>query len=273
MRILRALIIFVACLCACYTTMFHISYNPDKQYRFLLMMSSFKRPIFATGQMLRLMNQTYQNFDLSVSLKGVDQNYSRLTFEKEFWPYINKKRLFLRYDENGAQLSNLLDTVRDIDIENYDYFCKIDDDDWYAPEYLQSINDELNDALRQNKEVDYTATLNTYNLRENIETTIMTYNLTNLSGPTMCFSRRIIEMALEIDLYPDLYRKYLPDEPYGLHLLREDRMLGHLASYWGVVWPRKATEPLVIYGQQYRSVTRNDNYVDHKSLSNKGEKR
>ena len=34
-----------------------------KQYRFLLSLSSFKRPILLSGQILRFMNQDYSHFD------------------------------------------------------------------------------------------------------------------------------------------------------------------------------------------------------------------
>lgn len=262
MKFVRCFLVCFLCLCACYTTVFNISYNTDKQYRFLLMISSFKRPIFASGQVFRLMSQTYQNFDLSLSLKGVDKKYSVLTFEKEFLPYINKGRLFLRYDKNGGQLSNLLDTVRNIDLQKYDYFCKIDDDDWYAPEYLQSINDELNDAAKRGMTVDTTSTTNAYLLGENISTTVMSYNKSDLAGPTMCFSRRLIELAFMIEKNPDLYNELLPNEPRGLIHFYEDRMLFHLAEYWDSLLQRRTSEPLVVYGQQYRSVMRNNNYVD-----------
>lgn len=235
-----------------------------KNYRFLLMCSSFKRPMFLSGQIFRLMNQTYQNFDISVSVKGVDPQKSYETFEKEWRPLVKKKRLFLRYDLNRAQLSNLLDTVRIVNIEDYDYFCKIDDDDWYAPEYLESINNSLNVSNHHfnNEETNVTMsfTENAYRLWEDIDTTYIDNKNSNLVGPTICVSRKLLKILLEIEKDPLALKKYAPDEPMGLQYYREDRLIHHLGLKMGAE-SRYTEEPLVIYGQQYRSITRNDKYV------------
>ena len=248
---------------------YHLKHPPQKNYRFLLMCSSFKRPIFLSGQIFRLMNQTYQNFDISVSVKGVDPVKSAETFEKEWRPLIEKKRLFLRYDLNRAQLSNLLDTVRNVHLNNYDYFCKIDDDDWYAPEYLESVNKNLNAAK---KKVHITSGGLIYKLWEDIDTTHIDKNNVDMFGPTICMSRKLLKILLKIEKNPLLYKKYLPDEPMGLEWWREDRLITHLGAKMGAL-RRHTDEPLVIYGQQYRSVTRNDNYVQQKKLLDKTKKK
>ena len=243
---------------------YYVPHPKQKQYRFLLMCSSFKRPMFLSGQIFRLMNQTYQNFDLSVSVKGVDPVKSAETFEKEWRPLIEKKRLFLRYDLNRAQLSNLLDTVRSVNLDNYDYFCKIDDDDWYAPEYLESVNNSLNmtnhHVNNEETNVALSFTEDAYRLWEDVDTTYIDDNNSTLVGPTICMSRKMLKILLEIEKDPLALKKYAPDEPMGLEYYREDRLIHHLGLKMGSD-SRYTAEPLVIYGQQYRSVTRNDNYV------------
>lgn len=235
--------------------------SPQKEYRFLLCMSSFKRPIFASGQIFRLMNQTYQNFDISVSLKGIDKKWGRLTIEKEWEQFKKNNRLFVRYDKNRGQLSNLLDTVRDIDLNKYDYYCKIDDDDWYAPTYLENVNDEIN----REENITVSHSTNAYILTEDIDSTYFSPNWSGLSGPTMCFSRKIMKIALEIEKYPHRVYKYLPDEPgTALFINNEDRLLHHLAARIGTQQYRSSTEPQVVFGWQYRSVMRNDGYVQFK---------
>ena len=78
------------------------------------------------------------------------------------------------------------------------------------------------------------------------------------------FSRKIIDTALKIEKDPSLLHTYLPDEPYPeLFIAREDRLLHHLARNIGKEQVRIGTEPQVIYGWQYRSVMRNQNYVKH----------
>ena len=236
---------------------YHLKNPPRKNYRFLLMCSSFKRPMFLSGQIFRLMNQTYQNFDISVSVKGVDPVKSAETFEKEWRPLMQKNRLFLRYDSNKKQLSNLLDTVRSVNLDNYDYFCKIDDDDWYAPEYLESVNHSLNTT---NKKVHITFGGLAYRLWEDIDTTHIDGNTSVLVGPTICVSRELLDILLELEKNPAAYKYYLPDEPYGLEWRTEDRLIHHLGLKMGGQ-DRHTKEHLVIYGQQYRSITRNNGYV------------
>lgn len=260
--LLKFLVILLLAGAAAYTYL-HPYHPLDKHYRYLLMCSSFKRPMLLSGQIFRLMNQTYQNFDISVSVKGVDPEKSALTFEKEWKPFIKKGRLFLRYDKNGRQLSNLLNTVRDIDISKYDYFCKIDDDDWYAPEYLENINYNLNKAKNV---ISFTYSNAAYRLYENIDTTVIAYNNSNLSGPTMCFSRDMLKLLLAFEKNPALYKYYLPDEPDNLDYAREDRLISHLGISWFASQNRWTDPPLVMIGQQYRSVTRNDNYVDLRKI-------
>lgn len=260
MRIIKYFALLIVVLMAIITTYLPSIDLTQRQNRFLLCMSSFKRPLFASGQIFRLMNQTYQNFDISLSFKGVDEEWSRLTFEKEWQKLRAEKRLFVRYDENRGQLHNLLDTVRDIDLNKYDYFCKIDDDDWYAPTYLETVNQ----ALNKTDNVSITHSTNAYILTEDISTTHFSRNMSNLSGPTMCFSRKMIQIALEIEKDPNLLQKYLPEEANpGLFIAREDRLLHHIAQNIGKEQLRIDTEPQVIFGWQYRSVTRNDNYVKH----------
>ena len=53
-----------------------IKEKAEKEHKILLMLSSFKRPIFLSGQIARLLNQTYKNHDISVSIKGSDNTYN-----------------------------------------------------------------------------------------------------------------------------------------------------------------------------------------------------
>ena len=259
-KYIKYFVVFILIFSAFITTVIPPIDLHRKNYRFLLCMSSFKRPIFASGQIFRLMNQTYPHFDISVSMKGVDESWSQITFEKEWKQFKEANRLFVRYDENRGQLHNLLDTVRDIDLNRYDYFCKIDDDDWYAPTYLETVNNELN----KQENIAISHSTNTYTLTEDVMSTYFNVNGSNLSGPTMCFSREIIKIALEIEKNPDLLHTYLPEEAYSyLFIAREDRLLHHLARNIGQEQYRQADEPQVIYGWQYRSVTRNNNYVKY----------
>ena len=238
-----------------------INQKPEKEYKILLMLSSFKRPIFLSGQISRLLNQTYKNHDISVSIKGIDGTAAfRNTFLREFDTFEKTGRVFVRMDENGPQLSNLLDTVRHLDVEKYDFFCKIDDDDWYAPDYVENVNREFNYLNNQTTPYLSSAYKNAYILNENIDEAFLYKNNTDLLGPTLCFSKDLIKIALEIDKDPSAIKKYAPTETAGDIHVREDKLLDHMALHQGIRIMRESEYPLVIYGWQYRSVMRNDRY-------------
>ena len=235
----------------------------QKNYRYLLMVSSFKRPIFLSGQIYRLLNQTYQNFDISVSIKGSSNDYGfASTFSREFDGLKDTGKVFIRFDNNGKQLSNLLDTIRYLDIKNYDYFCKIDDDDWYAPDYLESVNRNLNRIPKNKQTLSSTSYHEGLILTEDVSSTHLNKNNTNLSGPTLCFSRSIIEAALRVEKNPNLIKKYLPKGHEGMFTQREDAFLDHMSRENGTHIERESLYPSVIYGWQYRSVIRNNGYVN-----------
>lgn len=234
----------------------YMEHKNDK--RILVMISSYKRPLLLSGQIIRFANQTYQNFDISVSIKGAPEDYVKRTFMKEWEPLIKKHKLSVRFDENKNQLSNLLDTVRDVNLENYDYFCKVDDDDWYAPIYLE----EVNKWLKKEENIVISHTTNAIILRNNETSVHMAQNNTNLSGPTMCFSKKLIKTALDIEtnpaaLEPHLSAKYIQ----YLKERREDKLLHEIAPLLGGVQKRSTSSYNIIYGQQYPSVIRNWGYL------------
>ena len=223
------------------------------EYRILVMMSSYKRPLFLSGQIIRFANQTYKNFDVSVSIKGVEEDWVRKTFMQEWGELIDENRLFIRFDENRDQLSNLLDTVRDIDINKYDYFCKMDDDDWYAPVYLE----EVNEWLHKEEGIDVSYTTDTTVLRNARYDAIMKLNSDLLFGPTLCFSRKVISLVLAAEKDVSVLNGIFPEEKVEeLRYKREDTLLHEIAIRVGKEQYRKTSPYHIIFGQQYPSVMR-----------------
>lgn len=226
--------------------------------KILVCISSFKRPLLLSGQIIRFQNQTYSDFDISVSIKGAPEKMVRNTFMQEWQPMLKSKKLRVRFDVNKGQLSNLLDTVRDIDISRYDYFCKVDDDDWYAPAYLQ----EVNAYLIKQPGVMVSETTNTTVLADNSDTAYMEYYNGELAGPTMCMSRKMIEALLALEQDPAaLEPLYSQDEVNLLKNCCEDRLINEIANLYHSVQNRETSPHQVIYGRQYPSITRNKGYL------------
>ena len=233
-----------------------LEHKNDK--RILVIISSYKRPLLLSGQIIRFANQTYKNFDISVSIKGAPEDYLRKTFMQEWEPLIKKHKLRVRFDKNKNQLSNLLDTVRDTNLENYDYFCKVDDDDWYAPTYLE----EVNKWLKKEDNIAISHTTSATILKNKETTAHMERNNTVLSGPTMCFSQKLIKTALDIETNPAaLEPLFSAKDITYLKERREDRLLHEIAPLLGGVQERSTSSYNIIYGQQYPSVIRNWGYL------------
>lgn len=227
------------------------------KYRILACISSFKRPIFVSGQVLRLFNQTYP-VDVSLSIKGVPADFVQNVLSSEWKPWIDSGRLILRIDTNKDQFSNFLDTVRDIDLSQYDYFCKIDDDDWYGPDYFKHVNEWLN----KEKNIALSATTRSMTIRNNTHEVAVSFNRSDLRGPTMCFSRKVIQAALEIEKNPKVATKYLPQNPIQHYRqIREDNYLHRLAEVIGKTQMRNTPFSDISYGQQYPSVIRGGGYL------------
>ena len=228
--------------------------------RILVMISSWKRPLLLSGQIIRFEKQTYRNFDMSVSVKGASEEWVRATFMQEWQDMINSDKLRIRFDDNKDQLANVLDTVRDVNLDDYDYFCKVDDDDWYAPTYLEEVNEWLNKEDNITLSHSKQATL----LRNGDDAVWMGFNTSVLSGPTMCFDRRVIDAALKIEKDPAaLEPLYSKDQVLALKEIKEDAMLHQIAEKLGKSQYRMTSPHNIIYGQQYPSVIRG-NYLNKK---------
>ncbi len=228
------------------------------EHRILAITYSFKRPIFVSGQVFRMRNQEYRNFKYSVSVKGVPEDAARHMLLREWQQFIDDGWLKVRFDTNKTQFSNFLDTVRAVDLDDFDYVCKIDDDDWYAPDYLKNVNI----ALRQNPGASISFTERAMVLTENIETTVFERNWSLLSGPTMCYRSDVVKVLLEIEKNPKKIYKYISGiDINGYVEVREDNLFHQLSAVMGKMNRRHTDWWQNVWGWQYRSVMRGG-YVD-----------
>lgn len=231
-------------------------YPFQKHYRILACVSSFKRPIFVSGQVLRLMHQSYP-VDVSLSVKGVPEDFVRTALMQEWVPFVQEGRLVVRVDENRDQYSNFLDTVRNIDLTKYDYFCKVDDDDWYGPDYFKHVNEWLN----KSDGVVVSSSRQALIVREGDKSVIISNNNTDLSGPSMCFSRKLIQTFLDIEKDPVLIKEFLPELSLNsFRWKREDNLFHKLGRAIGDAQERVTPRTDLVFGWQYPSVMRG-NYI------------
>lgn len=112
-----------------------------RKRRMALCLSSYKRPEDLERQIYAMMDQSYDNFHLFVAVKGIPEFFVNTFITPLFRHFIDGGRLTIRCFPNSNQLCNLLDTVRGLDVSEYELFLKIDDDDFYSRDYLAAINE------------------------------------------------------------------------------------------------------------------------------------
>ncbi len=150
-----------------------------------------------TNQIHNFLKQDYDEnyFDFSISIKGISKDVLDHLVLPNLSHLIDKKRLTLSYDKNQDQLTNLLNTYRNIDISKYDYLCKIDDDDFYDSHYLNTINTLLN-TLDDRPDFLTSGTLTT--LKPSNQLFLKRGN-SEFVGATICFSKNFAQKLLYIE--------------------------------------------------------------------------
>lgn len=111
----------------------------DKKLKVGVLLSSYKRLVDLQRQILCMVNQDYEDLHVFVAAKGITDAVMTSVLLPSVQPYIDKGRLTVRSFTNKSQLNNLLDTVRDLYLDDYDFFTKIDDDDFYSSDYISTI--------------------------------------------------------------------------------------------------------------------------------------
>lgn len=110
-------------------------------YKILGCMTSFRRPMECMCQIFRFMSMDYPNFKMSVIVRGVGPRiYNQIIDNVQ--KFIDEGRLIIQLKDNYDHLTNLVQ-CGEIE-EEFDYYAKIDDDDWYCMNYLNEVNTALN---------------------------------------------------------------------------------------------------------------------------------
>lgn len=228
----------------------------QKDFRFLLGISSYKRPVFLSGQVLRMMNQTYKNLAVSVSVKGFTQKNADLFLSQEWRPFVEEKRLFVRFDDNKAQFSNLLDTFRDQDLSEYDYVCKIDDDDWYSPDYLEVMNMLLQDRTADEMPSIIISPMFYQLVKQGGKVILQKTEMVH-HGSATCFSKAVAEYLLEVEkLSDDEINKLFEGASERRVNPAEDELIYYLAQQKGAPITVQFFGASFLYNKLYPSVSR-----------------
>lgn len=105
--------------------------------RLALLIPSYSRVHDLLRQVFSMVSQPYKNIHIFVSVKGVTEACYEEVIVSQLQPLVDSGILTLHLDGNANQMINFIDAVRGADMDEFDLFLKIDDDDIYHPEYLK----------------------------------------------------------------------------------------------------------------------------------------
>ena len=168
--------------------------------RAAICISSYKRVEHLERQLFAMLHQDYPHKHIFASVKGVSEYFFKKIILPQFQKFIDDGLLTLRHFPNKNQLSNFVDTVRDLDISEYDLFFKIDDDDYYAPTYVSDCC-----AFHQPLPRTWSSYLVDSDLNLNDiygYPRIVRHPYNGIFGFTMVFSKKVMDFIVECDRNP-----------------------------------------------------------------------
>ena len=166
-----------------------------------LCLSSYKRFEDLQRQIYCMMHQSYRHFHLFVAVKGISSFLFQSVLIPQFQEFMDEGRLTMRWFPNKNQLSNLADTIRGLDTTDYELFLKIDDDDFYGPDYLRTIN-EFHSEIPQH----HCSYFNDWNWVHYKQGGISTLQkeFYQVFGASMVLTRSVMERLMECEEHPEM---------------------------------------------------------------------
>jgi hypothetical protein len=130
-----------------------------KKLKVLCFTPSYNRHKMIRGCIKDINDQTYKNIHHSVNIT-YDKNYNNL---KIIYDDLNNSNLTIQYNKNSNQQENYMNCFKNINIDDFDLFIKIDDDEIYKKNYIKTIINFFN----KNKNVDIISSPFKYQLNGN----------------------------------------------------------------------------------------------------------
>lgn len=176
--------------------------------RVAVCLSSYKRVEDFIRQVFCMMNQSYSNLHVFAALKGVPRPVAEAVVFPTLQPFLDAGRLTLRLFPNKDQFTNFLDTVRGVDVSEYDLFAKIDDDDFYHRDYFRNVHD-FHARLPAGYSSCYDAPGNQFRKVDGFSLLKKVSPL--CMGPALVMSRRVMMEMLELEDSPERMREALKE--------------------------------------------------------------
>lgn len=171
-----------------------------KEWKVAALIPSYKRFEDVIRQIHGMLGQSYPP-DIYVAVKGLSKYHVENILKPMFRSALEAGKLHVNYYPNSNQLANLIDPIRGYDVEPYDLFAKIDDDDFYGPDYFRHL-------------IDFHNTI-PYGYSSFHKEHYLHYSMNNgmprfktewgwIFGRTLVFTREVLKKMQAIDADPDV---------------------------------------------------------------------
>lgn len=202
--------------------------------RVAILCCSYKRYEHLVRQLYWSLMQNYDNSKVFFAVKGLDEYQFNRHLLLEFKPYIDSGKLLLRLFPNKNQLSNMIDPIRGEDMDEFDLFVKIDDDDFYSLSYVSDCV-----ALHQQYPVNCSSAIYDREIytKTALDLTVIKRGGSNIVGNVSTFSRVVMKEFADceknIEKLRALSMKYYNHENTNFGQ-NEDQVLDMLMKNYGL---------------------------------------
>lgn len=208
-----------------------------KTMRVAACMHSFGRLYELHRQVYAMMDQSYKNFHFFVAVKGFTEEVYKEVILPPIQHFVDEGRLTIRLFPNSNQLTNFVDTVRDLDIGEYELFFKIDDDDLYHRDYIKTVVELMDNHPVYMSSGHVGVSRVVASAGETVVLSQFTYG--QIAGVSIVLSapcmRRVIEVEGDRDKLQEEMKAWLGASATTNIGWSEDRYFAYLATATGVV--------------------------------------
>lgn len=215
---------------------------------------SYKRLVELQHQIYTMLNQDEVPERIFVAVKGFSEYHVNLFLKKKFSRF---NSVVIKCVTNKNQLSNLLDCVRGEDLGLFDYFLKVDDDDFYPADYVARVKRLMNRKLVKNPDLMGHAFARVHNLRRQEGSLVFNEVQPGYCfGGTLGFRREVLDFLFQVERNPAVLQ-----DVTGSGSVAEDQLIQILMRRMGGMYVHRDLEEYV-YNEGTASVMRNrDNYM------------
>lgn len=230
--------------------------------RIAVCLTSYNRPVDLQRQLYAMLDQDYpkEYYKVFACVKGLSEFYYKNFIYPNFKHFEEEGRLRIYTTSNKNLLSNFLDTIRDVELKDYDLFLKVDDDDFYSRDYLKSI-DEFHSVL--NDEHSSTVGGLMWALEKSNDIFVPYATVFPVCGATWALTPEVIKELRELE-YNEEEKEKIKERNHTADFLTEDALMAFVASSKGIairhsgVYSEIKKDPPILINRTTKSVMRGD---------------